>query len=130
MHKKPFLMKLIVCVLPIFAAALVYIFKNYIYNLSTHFPACPIYNYFGIYCPGCGNTRSVQNLLNGDMLGSLKYNITPVFFIIVGAFAYLELIFYIFGLPARILPRNKRFWAVVIFIFLLYFIIRNFIPLY
>ncbi|WP_099466766.1 DUF2752 domain-containing protein [Konateibacter massiliensis] len=35
---------------------------------------CPIYTLTGIYCPGCGGTRSVHALLHGSFLSSFRYN--------------------------------------------------------
>lgn len=125
MKKKSPLIKIIVCVFPFIALSMVYVFRKIIYILSTHFPACPIYSHFHVYCPGCGNTRSVQQLLLGDIIGSLKFNITPLFLLIIGGLAYIELVFYVFGKNIRIIPRGKEFWASIIILFLLYFTLRN-----
>lgn len=125
MKKKPPLIKIIVCVFPFIALSMVYVLKEIIYKLSTYFPACPIYSFFHVYCPGCGNTRSVQHLLLGDIIGSLKFNITPLFCLIIGGLAYIELVFYIFGKNIRIIPRGKVFWTPIIILFLLYLILRN-----
>ncbi len=35
---------------------------------------CVILNLFGVYCPGCGGTRAVEALLQGDFLLSLWYH--------------------------------------------------------
>ncbi len=35
---------------------------------------CFAYNMFGLYCPGCGGTRAVKYLLDGNILMSLKYH--------------------------------------------------------
>ena len=35
---------------------------------------CVLYYFFGIYCPGCGGTRAVKALLNGEVLQSLWYH--------------------------------------------------------
>ncbi len=130
MIKKFHLIKIIVCILPLLTVGIVFIFKNLLYKLSTYLPTCPIYKYFHVYCPGCGNTRSVQHLLIGDILGSLKFNVTPVFLLIIGLLVYIELIFNIFGKRIRILPRDKIFWSIIAAVFLFYFIIRNFVPLF
>ena len=31
------------------------------------YPACPIHQYFGILCPGCGATRALAALLHGHL---------------------------------------------------------------
>jgi len=38
------------------------------------FPPCPILHVTGWQCPGCGGTRSVYSLLQGDLVGSLAMN--------------------------------------------------------
>ncbi len=125
MKKNIPLIKIVVCIFPFFIVGIILIFKNLLYKLSTYLPACPIYKHFHVYCPGCGNTRSVQHILAGDILGSLKFNITPLFCLIIGVLAYLELVFYIFGINIKILPRGKVFWVSIIILFLMYYIIRN-----
>lgn len=37
-------------------------------------PPCIIREFFGIYCPGCGGTRAVRYLLDGQLLKSLYYH--------------------------------------------------------
>ena len=37
-------------------------------------PGCVLYTATGIYCPGCGGTRSVYALLRGDIIKSLYYH--------------------------------------------------------
>lgn len=43
------------------------------------FPACPIYRYTGLWCPGCGFTRSVNCLLAGDFRESICWNPIPLY---------------------------------------------------
>lgn len=35
---------------------------------------CPVYRYWGLYCPGCGGTRALKALLQGEVLRSLWYH--------------------------------------------------------
>ena len=35
---------------------------------------CVLYYFLGIYCPGCGGTRAVEALLDGEILQSLWYH--------------------------------------------------------
>lgn len=37
-------------------------------------PPCIFYHQTGLYCPGCGGTRSVNSFLHGHLLYSLKYH--------------------------------------------------------
>lgn len=37
-------------------------------------PPCIIYTYFGFYCPGCGGTRAISALLEGNIFLSLWYH--------------------------------------------------------
>ena len=48
----------------------------YFFKLKDYFsiPACPIYNYFGLFCPACGGTRAIISLLNLDLVSSILYN--------------------------------------------------------
>lgn len=45
-------------------------------------PECVILKTFGIYCPGCGATRAVYSLYNGDILQSIYYNPIIIYLII------------------------------------------------
>ncbi|MHB8063995.1 MAG: DUF2752 domain-containing protein [Ruminiclostridium sp.] len=130
MKNRSLWIKILVCVFPFIAVGFIYIFRAALYHLGTFFPACPSYTFFNIYCPGCGNTRSVQHLLEGDIAGSLRYNIVPIFGMIIGAIAYFELITFIFGKHIKIIPRSRKFWTIIIIAFSLYFIIRNFVRLF
>ncbi len=46
--------------------------KGFLYWLKTHLLTCPIKNYLGIDCPGCGFQRSVVALIEGDLMNSFK----------------------------------------------------------
>jgi len=122
--------KILVSVLPFVVISLVYIFRTALYHLGTTFPACPSYTYFDIYCPGCGNTRSVQHLLKGDIIDSLRYNIVPIFGILIASLAYIELVTFVFGKYIKLVPRGRMFWTILIITFSIYFIIRNFIRIF
>jgi hypothetical protein len=41
------------------------------------YPACPIYAYTHILCPGCGATRALAALLRGNLAAAWQYN--PLF---------------------------------------------------
>lgn len=130
LKNKHFWIKMLVLIIPFVSLGLVCTFRADIIRLGSRLPACPSYTYFHVYCPGCGNTRSVQHLLQGDIIGSLKFNPTPIFGIIIGILAYFEVILFVFNMYRRVIPRSRAFWSVVIIFFLLYFLIRNFVNIY
>lgn len=44
----------------------------------TDVPLCAVYHLTGLYCPGCGATRAVHALLDGDPLLALRNNVLIV----------------------------------------------------
>jgi hypothetical protein len=38
------------------------------------YPACPIRQYFGIDCPGCGATRALAALFHGRIIEAMRLN--------------------------------------------------------
>jgi hypothetical protein len=42
--------------------------------LSPFYPVCPIHEYFGILCPGCGATRALAALLHAQFLEAIRLN--------------------------------------------------------
>lgn len=61
--------------------------------LSDHLLTCPIKACTGVDCPGCGMQRSVIQLLDGDVAGSIEMHPAgiPMLFLIL--FLILHLIF-------------------------------------
>ncbi len=119
--------KAAICIFPFALIIIAYILRYQIIHLGTLLPSCPSYTYLNIYCPGCGNTRSVQHLIIGDLPGSIKYNPIPLLGIILAILAYIELITYVFGRHKNILPRSRVFWWTLSAISIIYFVVRNFI---
>lgn len=37
-------------------------------------PTCPLYDYTGLYCAGCGGTRGVSALLHGNLIECFRMN--------------------------------------------------------
>ena len=64
---------------------------------------CWIYENFGIYCPGCGCTRALVNLFQGNIIKSLYYNPTVLYAVIV-------LIIYLVGNTiAKVLKKDSKY---------------------
>ncbi len=84
-------------------------------------PQCVIYKNTGLYCPGCGGTRAIISLLNGHIIKALIYNPGAVVLVIVILLALIGKI-----TDKKILPEKLSFWAVVLAVIFIYYILRNF----
>ena len=38
------------------------------------FPPCPLHQYTGLWCPGCGTTRAMHQLLHGNVAAAFRFN--------------------------------------------------------
>ena len=38
------------------------------------FPPCPLHQYTGLWCPGCGTTRALHQLLHGNVAAAFHFN--------------------------------------------------------
>ena len=38
------------------------------------FPPCPLHRYTGLWCPGCGTTRALHQLLHGNVVSAFRFN--------------------------------------------------------
>ena len=80
---------------------------------------CPIRFTTGISCPGCGMTRAVLSALRFDFHSAFYDH--PLFII-------TPFMFYLFLFEDYINPRlYKAFWAVIIILFLIVYLVRLFI---
>ena len=122
-HIKP-----IVILLPVVLGVLVFLVKDYIFKFAGSMPGCSFYTLTGKACPGCGGTRSVKALLDGDILLSLRYNAIVIFLVVIAVLFYIEWITHVFFRHKVLVPRSIVFLCTMIGIFASYFIIRNFIP--
>ena len=91
-------------------------------------PQCDIYRRTHLFCPGCGNTRAVYSLLQGEILTSLRYNPTIVGTALIFMLYYTEMLFEYFGKDIKLMPVSLKFWIPVIVIWLIFLLSRNFIP--
>lgn len=71
------------CLLGISAIAVFYLKASHIV-LTEIFAPCILYTLTGVYCPGCGGTRSVLHLLTGHPLKCLIYHPLVFYAAVVG----------------------------------------------
>ncbi|MDF2513460.1 MAG: hypothetical protein K0S04_3326 [Herbinix sp.] len=128
MSNKRFIPKLISILLPITALIPIFFKENFLALVLPLLPSCYFYNLFHLYCPSCGNTRSVISLLHGEVLSSLRFNIVPILLTVLLLLSYIEFVTYSFGKQVRLLPRKLSFYLILIACLILYWIVRNFIP--
>lgn len=126
--RKSLFLRIFVIAVPVAAAALCAVFAQDICALEALLPQCFLRSRLGLWCPACGNTRAVQHLLSGDIIGSLRYNITPAVLIIIAGLFWTELIFFAFGKRLRLYPRRPAFSYILLCAMLAYYVLRNFIP--
>jgi hypothetical protein len=119
--------KIITIVIPVFICFLFFI-KEKLITFAGHLPPCLFYRIFHLYCPACGNTRSVTALLHGDIVTALRFNVIPILFGIILLFAYIEFAFSSFGKQIRLLPRSLAFYLTLIVLMIVYAVLRNFVP--
>jgi hypothetical protein len=111
----------------IFIAA-VCILTLYLLNPAeyTYYPTCYLYLLTGKLCPGCGGMRGMHLLLHGNIIGALKFNLLLAAVVPVGTYYLLsEFSVLLLGKPFPHLPHSKAVFYPVLFIVVLYWILRN-----
>jgi hypothetical protein len=58
---------------PVAIAALVVLYRVDP-SQSNCFPRCPLHEFTGLHCPGCGSTRAMHSLLHGRVAEALRCN--------------------------------------------------------
>ncbi len=94
-------------------------------HFSFYLP-CPIHWLTGFYCPGCGITRMILSIFQGNFVQAFHYN--PLLFLLIPFF-----LFYFVDLFLANYKQKKSFihllepqiWYILIAIFLIYGIFRN-----
>ena len=91
------------------------------------FPQCIFHQTTGLWCPGCGLTRGIYQLLHGHVGAALGYNIfTPVAIVAI-AVAWLGWLRVAWGGPPLRMPRWAGRWLTltVPVVILAYGVLRN-----
>lgn len=122
--KKLWKSKTFLILLPFITIPLAYLAKSlyvsYIIPLSQ---PCLFNKLTGYYCPGCGNTRAVLAIMSGKILKSIGYNPLPTLLLCIAV------VHYIWTLRGKKPPLSGAFVLITMSIMLIYYILRNFIPI-
>ena len=114
--------------IPVIAAAII-LLRDRLVTLKRFLPECPIHKETGYLCPACGNTRCIENLLQGKLLSAIQYNVTiPLLLMIFFAF-YMENLLVLFGLDIKIVSRKSKVWWGIGIVVFTYYFLRNVLPL-
>ncbi|SRR5579871_1169141 len=88
---------------------------------SFPYPACVFHEITGLYCPGCGSTRALYQLLHGNILTALHDNVMAV----------LAIPFFIYAaFRKKPLSLIHPYWIWGLFCVLVVFTILRNIPVY
>lgn len=89
---------------------------------------CPVYEATGLYCLGCGATRSVMAMLRGDLPLAFHSNPGIPLLLVCAVLYYIQKIFEAFGKRLRLVPWGIPFWVTFLVLQSIWAIIRNFVP--
>lgn len=104
-------------------ALLVYLLIGSRFNI---FIPCPIHEITNLYCPGCGVTRMLLAIINGDFYQAFRYN--PLLFCLIPflIFYYGNVIYSYYRKKENLFLRfEPQLWYFLIFLFILYGVVRN-----
>lgn len=110
-----------------FAVGLIFALREHIIGLTKLMHGCTFYKVTGLWCTGCGNTRSVIALLHGQIWRSVRCNPAVLFLVVIAILLYGEAVAGIWGRRVKLIPRKLTIWIVILLLFLAFYIARNFI---
>ena len=105
---------------------ILYLIIGYKYKL---YLKCPFKLITGFYCPGCGVTRMLYKIITLDFYQAFRYN--PLLFVCFPFILFLlinNIYSHIKNKKALYKKIPELVWYILIIIFIIYGILRNFIP--
>lgn len=120
--------KVLVILLPFVSVGALWLLADFALK-HVMLPECQFYKWTGLYCPGCGDTRAVIALMNGDVLLSLRQNALIIALLLLGIAMYAELLLkVVFEKKFKSPVFNLKFLVIFLILFSVYAVVRNFIP--
>lgn len=92
-------------------------------------PPCPFKALTGCYCPGCGSTRSMMALADGDVLLSFRQNPFVIFTLVYLLLAWVKVIRVFRSGSALTEKAHPKLIAGLGVVIIMFGILRNFVPL-
>jgi len=91
------------------------------------FPRCAFHQATGLWCPGCGLTRGIYQLLHGHVGAALSYNLFTPVAVVAMAVAWLGWLRVAWGAPPIRVPQWAGRWLAVALpvLILVYGVLRN-----
>ena len=112
--------------------ALIYVVMQ-VFDISINdfnLPLCSSYSLWGIYCPGCGGTRSVISLLHFDIIRSFLFHpVVPYTAILVSVFMISHTLNIVTKGKVKAMMFRPIYFYIMIAIILIQFVIKNAIML-
>lgn len=85
--------------------------------------ACVFYEITGLYCPGCGITRSILSLIDGDIYQAFRYN--PIIFIDIPLIIIASIIDFIYKDNKKVKKVTNAIYIMLLIITLVFGVLRN-----
>ena len=89
---------------------------------------CLTHEYFGVYCPGCGDTRALHALVHGNILKAFDYNLLfPFAALVLGWYFLVALTSLFFRKRVMWIPESLPIWGTVsiLSVVFLFTVLRN-----
>ncbi|MCI8486358.1 MAG: DUF2752 domain-containing protein [Clostridia bacterium] len=119
-------------VISLFIIALIGIILVKVYNPEekSFFIPCMLYKLTGIKCPGCGMTRSVHYLVNGNIKQAIWYNLMLIPLIVLVIYSLYRYILFLVKNEPIINKLLENLLKVFLVIIVLFGVTRNFTTLF
>ena len=120
--------KVLVILLPFVSVGALWLLAQFVLK-HVMLPECQFHKWTGLYCPGCGDTRAVIALMNGDVLLSLRQNALIIALLLLGIAMYAELLLkVVFEKKFKSPVFNLKVLVIFLILFSAYAVVRNFVP--
>lgn len=126
-NTKQKLINLLILISPIILFIIAFFGAKFFAVHNAH-STCITLTFFGFYCPACGMTRSVISLMQGDVLMSIRQNAMVIVFVLLYLVFYIWYVLKCFNIKFKIFLANEKFWYILLIVWFIYGISRNFIP--